>query len=196
MTKFILAGGSDSQYPNYWQELDRVLASETSNKAVLSCMFSRDIEDRTEAHHRFDHLFKEHLSSVETIVHATEEKFYDQIDQTDIVYLHGGSTEKLLAAIPDTSKFLEAVKGKIVIGSSAGANFLSKACYSPSKQALMNGSGILPVGVVVHYGVDSFKEQSFTIQFWQAVADEVRGQLSIEDILLLLHEGQFVLIQQ
>lgn len=189
----ILAGGCDREYPSYWNNLSRVVLSEIDQPTILSCMFSQDLEGRSLRHEAFDRLFREYFGNQVSIAHATEENFYQQVADADVIYLHGGRTDKLLQAIPDIGKFKHAIKGKIVIGSSAGANFLSSVCFSPSRGEVMRGSGLVPFGVVVHYGIDSFENSTYTYEFWRSAANSVRDALK-GGLPILLPEGQFVVI--
>lgn len=191
---WILAGGCDRDYPDYWRNLSEVVLRELDTPAILSCMFSQDMEERSSRHTAFDDHFKNYFGEACVIEHAKEDIFYEQISRASIVYLHGGRTDRLLSAIPDIEKFRHAVAGKIVIGSSAGANFLSKACFSPSKNQTMRGSGLVPAGVVVHYGIDSFEDTTYPHGFWHEATRQVRKELGGELPLILLPEGQFVVI--
>lgn len=169
------------------------MLAEIDKPVILSCMFSQVPESRGLRQESFDELFRAHFGDRVSIVHATEDAFYQQIADANVIYLHGGRTDRLLEAIPDLDKIKHAIKGKIVIGSSAGANFLSSACFSPSKNAVMQGSGLLPLGVVVHYGIDSFEDTPYENDFWRGAANRVRDELGGKP-LVLLPEGQFTVI--
>lgn len=190
----ILAGGSDTDYSDYWKGLSEVVLREQKNPSILSCMFSLDRADRPLRHEVFDVIFRSYFGTKCTIEYAGEGIFYEQISRADVIYLHGGVTEKLINAIPNVDGFKDAVKGKIVIGSSAGANFLSLAGFSPKRGEVISGSGLVSAGVVVHYGITSFKDTTYSHEFWRTAAQKVREQLGAEFPLLLLPEGQFVVL--
>lgn len=192
---FVLAGGSDSAYPAYWERLAAVIKKEVARPRILSCLFARPEAARPEARARFDDKFHELFGTETIVISADEENFYTQIAEADVIYLHGGTTKLLREAIPDIDRFRQQVKGKIIVGSSAGANFLSAACFSPSANETMRSSGIASVGVVVHYGVEQFDGRTFTRQDWQSVtrqAAELAGELP----LLLLPEGEFSIVYE
>ena len=79
------------------------------------------------------------------------EEFKQQLLHTDIVYVRGGDTEKLLEHIKKIPDFAERIKGKIYAGSSAGAYFVSKYYCSVSKREILRGLGILPIKTFAHY---------------------------------------------
>lgn len=195
MTKFILAGGCDRKYPSYWDNLSKVVCSEFSKPVILSCMFAQEIDNRSDQHNHFDKLFRQFFNNTK-VIHATEDSFYDQLSEADVVYLHGGRTQLLMQSIPDVDRFVSAVENKIVIGSSAGANFLSTVCFSPSARKVIKASSILNLGIVVHYGIDQFKNISYSREFWDEAADKVRTNLSSGTPILLLPEGTFAVFKK
>ena len=88
---------------------------------------------------------------------ATQDNFIEQCKWADVINIHGGSSDLLFALMQnyDLSVLNE---DKIIIGSSAGAKFLSS--YSPNwdGKGLRKGSAILPLNVIVHYGDDKYLE--------------------------------------
>lgn len=188
---FILAGGNDSNHPAYWDKLSAIVGKEVASPTVLSCLFARPQATRAEAASRFDALFHDRFSAA-AVLFADADDFYEQIDQADVIYLHGGRTSLLLEAIPDAQRFKEAIAGKIVIGSSAGANYLSTACFSPSANKVVRGSAILNVATVVHYGAREFAGKPFSIQDWHQAAKSVT-ELADDKPVLLLPEGEFAI---
>lgn len=191
MTKYILAGGCDRLYPDYGKRLAEVVLREKRGPVILSCMFSQARDDREQRYAYFDEWFRKYFGDGVTILHAQEDSFYEQLKEADVLYLHGGTTKMLLDALPDFNEFRDSVEGKTVVGSSAGANYLAKYCYSPSIDETMEGSGILDIGVVVHYGIEKFDETSYTHDMWLSVANKVRS-LAGDRPTVLLSEGNFV----
>lgn len=194
MTKYILAGGCDRQYPDYGKRLAEVIKLEISNPLILSCMFSRAPENREDRYKAYDLWFKEHFGSDVTVLHADEEHFYEQLEQCDVLYLHGGRMANLLNSLPDFTQFRDATANKIIVGSSAGANYLSKVCYSPSQDNFMEGSGWLDVGVVVHYGIQQFEDKNYTKEQWRSAAIGVKKRVG-NATTLLIPEGTFTIVE-
>ena len=79
--------------------------------------------------------------------------FIGECKWADVINIHGGSSD-LLFPIMQKYDLSILYKNKIVIGSSAGAKFLSS--YSPNwnGEGLREESKILPLNVIVHYGND------------------------------------------
>ncbi len=84
------------------------------------------------------------------------EKFLDQTHTADIIFLAGGNTQnilKLLKTIP-LSVLTEHLTNKTIVGTSAGANVLSKYYYSNHRQQVEEGLGILPIKIFCHYTLE------------------------------------------
>ena len=89
----------------------------------------------------------------------------------------------------------EVFVGKIIIGSSAGANYLSRYGFSPSVNKACSGEGLLDVAVVVHYDSSGFSGKSFTPEYWQRAVEAVRDMSGQQEIVLL-PEGTFTVIEK
>ena len=85
----------------------------------------------------------------------------------------------------------EAFEGKVIVGSSAGANYLSSVYYSPSKNLVGHGSGLVDVATLVHYGADSDGEISLSEAAWSSALDRVKEVSGKDRPILLLPEGTF-----
>ena len=79
------------------------------------------------------------------------EKLKEQIKSSDCIYLRGGDDKPLQDKLKQIQNLKELIKDKIVVGSSAGANILSKYFYRNSKQRIEEGLGILPIKIFCHY---------------------------------------------
>lgn len=86
---------------------------------------------------------------------ANEKNFIPQIEKSDVIYMRGGPTFKLLDAIKKYPEFSESIKNKVVMGSSAGAYILSKYFYHRDEPVgIFEGLGILPISTHCHYKGD------------------------------------------
>ena len=85
---------------------------------------------------------------------ATEENFIEQVQNADIVYLHGGATIKLLDTLKQFSDLSAFFSGKTIVGDSAGANVLCAAFYS-LKNGPGEGFGLLLFKIICHYVEES-----------------------------------------
>jgi len=133
MTTYILAGGNDrTADPTYGDRLAKVVSSLVDEPIILSCFLSWPVEYQHEHWQDYVSWFKEKFGDVE-VLEATQDNFYDLAKKANIIYLHGGHTKELLAHLPDFEKSKKAFEGKVVIGSSAGANYLSTYCIPMSE---------------------------------------------------------------
>ena len=82
---------------------------------------------------------------------AEENKFAEQVKNTDIVYFHGGKTLKLLEVLKNYKNLRNLFDGKIIAGESAGTYVLSSCFYSKSEGGVFKGLGFVPVKTICHY---------------------------------------------
>lgn len=193
MTKYILAGGCDRSYLDYGKRLAEVVNREVSNPKILSCFFSSSKETRKEREDEWGSWFKKYFAN-SVVSHASEETFFEQLNEADVLYLHGGATTQLIESLPDFHRLKEAIKGKVIIGSSAGANYLSKIYYSPLNDSIKGGSGIIDVNTIVHYGIESFDKKEYTPEQWQDIVKRVNDKTESGHVVLL-PEGNFTVIE-
>ncbi len=193
MTRYILAGGCDRKYPEYLTQLARVIQIDFEHPRILSCWFSNpDNEVETKFSNYKEHFLKFFGEST-IVTKATKDEFVEQVVNADVIYLHGGSTTLLLAAMEEYGSMHEIFQGKIVVGSSAGANYISKVGFSPSIVTTGKGAGLASVSTIVHFGSRGFNDMTFDSQFWQDAIKNVR-ELSGSDDVILLPEGTFTVV--
>lgn len=196
MTHYILVGGNDRAYDEYGENVSRVIRPliKTPMK-ILSCQFAKNEEDWQKVFESWKSWFLKYLGDDAQLQLAAPETFLEQITWADVIYLHGGHTWKQEAMIKQYTDLEERFEGKIVIGSSAGANYLSKTYYSPSLDKIGHGSGIVPLNIIVHYGAGSDGEVAFTPSKWSQVVERMKSTIVGEEITLL-PEGEFVVFEK
>ena len=151
--KYILHGG----YPNTDNELNRGFFNEISKELpeggkILVVYFSRQDNE-------YEKLFEQDKQNILNnangkkleIILASKVNFINQIRKSDAIYMRGGDTEKLLATLKEYPAFTEAIKNKVVAGSSAGAYVLAKYYYTHSKDMIREGLNVLPIKLICHY---------------------------------------------
>ena len=154
MTKYILAGGNDRSGSDYGPRFAAEVRRQFSGSVRLISCFFADPEDqwRHKASY-WEPWFRTYLGDGLEYELASLEAFLEQAAAADVIYLHGGESNELILermqALPDAAKAFE---GRIVVGSSAGANYLSSKFWTRSKRQTMDGAGLVPYGVMVHYG--------------------------------------------
>lgn len=160
----------------------------------MSCFFSAPKEIWQEkARQRkewFAHIFEGRL----TYDYAKLDTFLDQVDAADIVYFHGGDTALLLSRLPDTEILKKHLAGKVVVGSSAGANMLSTNFWSSMRGVPGKGRGLVAANIMVHYGAPKTGEKVRTPQDWQA--EEADFAKHVGGPVTRLAEGRFEVFVQ
>jgi peptidase E len=154
MTKFILHGG-DTSTPNDLNKkfYAEVIKDLSEGSQILLVYFSKNEDE-------YNKLFAQDTEKIansagekkfKTIL-ASKENFQNKVNQSDVIYLRGGNTIKLLDALKQYPNFVNGIKDKTVAGSSAGAYVLSKYFFSPSEGGVFEGLGAVPVRINCHYG--------------------------------------------
>lgn len=196
MTRYILAGGNDRAEGGYGPRLAAEIRRQFSGSIrLLSCFFA-DPEDqwRHKASY-WEPWFKTCLGSGLEYELASLETFLEQAVAADVIYLHGGESNELILermqTLPDAAKAFE---DKVVVGSSAGANYLSRKFWTRSKRQVMDGAGLVPCGVMVHYGSVDGGFGSGVVD-WPDAERAVRAALGPDVDLLKIPEGQLVVLE-
>lgn len=194
-TKYILAGGNDRASSKYWDELSKAIGELTSQR-VLSCFFAQPREDWEAKFDGFDSFFK--LAFGDNLIRelAFPEKFIEQVSEADIVYLHGGDDELLAHYMDNYQGLAEMFSGKVIIGSSAGADFLSKQYWTCDWRQARTGSGLTSLNIIVHYGSDYGKDDPRGPIDWADVEASFAKKLAPDESITQLPEGTFVVFEK
>ena len=153
MTKYILHGGFTSVKnklnETFYEECTKGLKDSST---VLFIYFAREDKDTLRL---FEEDKKKILETTEVknlnMVIAGKEKFTEQFQATDVVYIRGGDTKKLLETLKQFPRFVEGLDGKIIVGSSAGAYAFATCYHSGSRGGVHKGLGLLPIRIICHY---------------------------------------------
>jgi len=155
MTKYILHGGEIGKpsvnNQEYFQEMVKDLAAPIK---VLLVYFAREKERWQEFMGYDKDKFEKAANDekVECILASTNpEKLTDQINQSNIIYIIGGSDKALQKVFGQLSDLPDLFSGKVVAGSSAGANMLARYYYAVDRERVEKGLGVLPVKVLSHF---------------------------------------------
>jgi len=155
---FVLCGGYEWKSEKAMNKLCEFITNKFNNPKILDVWFAME----EERYKKYDDIFIE-IYQKNGILNerkiATKENFIEECKWADVINIHGGSSD-LLFPIMNEYDLSVLNEDKIVIGSSAGAKFLSS--YSPNwnGKGLRKGSSILPLNVVVHYGDDKYIEDN------------------------------------
>ncbi len=157
MTKYILHGGHAKGKANkkdFFEEMVRDIPKK--DIAILYVPFAKEKERIPEyfAQNKTASIHALPKKQVSFLLAELEiDKFLDQTHTADVVYFGGGNDEVLKKFLFQTP--LEILKkhleGKVIAGSSAGANVLAKYYYTNNRERVEEGLGILPIKVICHY---------------------------------------------
>ena len=176
-TKFILHGGfAKGQKQENDDFTKEILKTAPSSSRILLVYFAEE-PDRIsfKEEEDFQQFNKNKGDKVLSFEIASEDLFLEQAKQSDIIYLHGGHSGKLLDALKKIPNLEKMFSGKIIAGDSAGANVLTAAFYS-RKIGVSAGLSLLPIKIISHY-VDENKTK----------LDDIRPELAA----LFLSEYKF-----
>ena len=156
MIKYVLHGG----YTSTNNELNRTFYEEIARDVpdggvILLCYFASQDNDNSGRFKEDSERLKRQSHAKEfTFLLADENKFMEQLKESDALYIRGGSTPKLLRSLEKYDNFRDTLEGKTIAGSSAGAYVVGR--YSAfhddeSGGKVREGLGLLPLRVVTHY---------------------------------------------
>lgn len=187
-TKYILVGGYPHKAPDGGKAFCEELVKGFNEPIkILNCLFARPIENWSKSFEQDKEFFTRHLPEKKIeIKSATFDKFIEQIIWADVVYIRGGSSERLLIELLKNADFKNKLTGKTIAGSSAGANAISKYFYEPDSLKLEEGLGILSVKTIVHYR-SNYNSPNIDWDKAYSEFDSYKEKLPI----IALAEGQF-----
>jgi len=152
-TKYILHGGYatavNEENDKFFQE---ILKSDKKELNILLVLFAEGPEKCEQRIAEVKNQFNSNQSDkILKFIIAESKLLIEQIRNADVIYLNGGKTLRLLSALKEHAYFSDLIKGKTVIGESAGANVLSTCFYSNSLQECFKGLGLVPVKLICHF---------------------------------------------
>lgn len=151
-TKYILHGGNAQLIiPENDPFYSEILKDTEDNLKVLFVYFGDDPE-KEEIHLAGNIAQFDRVKGNKNIEYemAKLNDFLTQIKKSDIVYIRGGKTGKLMDSLSKFTNLNKYFSGKVVSGESAGMNVLATYCYSKSG-GVMKGLGIIQVKTIPHF---------------------------------------------
>lgn len=154
MTTFILQGGYTSTPTErnkiFYQEIVKRIPE---NGKVLFLYFAQDQNTWEELlendREKFEKTGSRNLEL--KISNFPENGLIEQINNADCIYIRGGSNDSLREQLEKIDDLKKLIGGKVIVGSSAGANLLSTYFYTNDKERVERGLGVLPIKVFCHY---------------------------------------------
>lgn len=156
MTKFILHGGyaPAAHEPDY-QDVFGLLASSLARGATVVAL------NFAAARERQSDIFKSQQAQFASVANGRQLNFIqasedpgslgEQISSAAALFIRGGNELLLLPVLRALPNFVSLIDGKIIVGSSAGANTLARYYFSNSRSAVEEGLGILAIKTICHY---------------------------------------------
>lgn len=194
MTRFILIGGCQDKAD--LPALSKVVFT-GGNSAIrfLICLFARN-----RSLQNWDTLFAENIAFFKAIspgqkiefILADEANFPAQVEAADIIFFSGGDSIPLYATIARIGNaWISKIKGKTVIGTSAGTDLLTTYNFDAQQHAIDKGLGLVPVKTIVHYGAND--EFNAGIDWANALSclNEYGENLPVHP----LKEGEFTVVE-
>lgn len=152
-TKYILHGGN-AQHVN--SENDKFFAEilkDTKRKVKILLVEFAGRQEKIDLNYQIDKSQFERVMGDKELSFevVTELDFKEQIKRSDIIYLGGGTTTRLMDKLKKYRNLANSFNGKTIAGESAGANSLSVCCYSKSVGSVIQCLGLVPVKTIPHY---------------------------------------------
>lgn len=169
--------------------VDTLLRYYPKKAKVAFCIFAQSEADWPETqsvNKKMFEAFKEGRSFRFQVMSA--ENFAEVSAWADIIYLPGGSTARLLAAL-EMFDLYELWDGKLIAGASAGTNLFCAGFVSLQDKTFGHGLGWVQATCIPHWRAASF--EGFTEEDWDwAEAESLRQMPNVP--LLCLPESDFV----
>ena len=162
MTKYIIHGGKTS----FKSDENKKYFTETINLPknkinLLIVLFAREPEVWIEKFEQYRKIFLDLNSDkqIDFVLADPDPKiFTKQIKEADTIFILGGETIRLIKHLENIKNLKELFKDKIIAGSSAGANFLSKYYYTINGRKVRHGLGLLDIKTFPHFEAHLTKE--------------------------------------
>lgn len=157
-TRFLFHGGGFSLETEKEAEFFREFTKDLNDgDTVLFIGFARRADgERQEIYERDKGYVLAATDKNLTVENAELETVVEQTERAQAVLITGGDTRGLVDDLKDKAGFIDALKGKVVAGTSAGAYLFSTYFYSCGAKEVFPALGTLPVKMICHYGGESF----------------------------------------
>lgn len=190
MTKYILVGGYIHKALDEGKAFCEELVKGIDKKPIkiLDCVFARPKESWEECLNKDNVLFQKFIKNFELKL-ANPEKFTEQIKNSDVIFLRGGHTQVLYEFLSRDKNWIKELEGKVLAGTSAGAEVIAKYYHVLSTNRIGGGFSLLPIKFISHWKSKNFDGVEQNIDF-DKVLKELKNYK--EDLpIYALKEGEF-----
>ncbi|KKQ60258.1 MAG: hypothetical protein US82_C0042G0004 [Parcubacteria group bacterium GW2011_GWC1_38_22] len=196
MTKYVLNSGRAMTSADKGRKFfDEIFKGLGENPKFLICYFAKAREKWEENFAKDEQYFREVFSDINPILTlAFPDQFEEQIKESDAIFIHGGDDHLIQFWLKqfDLPKIWE---GKVVAGSSAGSDVLSKHFWTCDWRQCLDGLGILPIKFLAHY------KSEYGINDPRGAVDWENGHKELEKYgdgglpIYALKEGEFEIFE-
>ncbi len=206
MTKYILQSGNVKDFPEkmkkYNKEVFRDFLSGGKNEKtqdesvkVLFNFFSQKREDWEMKYENYDKRLREDVDLKLETKMAMPDKFTEQCQWADVIIFAGGDDDLLRCRM---SKFdVPGIwEGKIIVGSSAGSDYLVDSFWPYDWREVLDGTGLIPIKFIPHYkALDCAENDSRGDVDWEKAYKELKEYGDKNLPIYALEEGDFVVFE-
>lgn len=196
MTTYILHGGyiskmTDAQDTKLRDTVLEKLNSEKPRVAFVPFAGIREVWEGKFAENAvfMDRLFGDNYESRLTL----PDTFRDVCNWANVIFIKGGDDVLLAHYLNQFEDLTEIFAGKIVIGSSAGADYLSKIFWTCDWRKNMNGRGLVNVAIIPHFGSDYGGDDPRGAVDWNSAEQELRAATDLP--IYPIQEGEFEIFE-
>jgi peptidase E len=137
---------------------------EDGDRVLFIGFARRDENDRREIYERDKKLILAQTDKRIEVVDGTYKGLIQQAKDARVIFVTGGETPELVKDIQEYPDFLDTIKGKTIAGSSAGACLFSKYYFFSAEKGILEGLGVLPIRLMVHYGNPEYSATDKTLK--------------------------------
>lgn len=193
MTKYVLQSGGMKNNPERAKRfIEEVVKDLGSKPKILFCFFAEKRENWEEKFDKYQEGFNELMPQGVNPQYllAFPDVFEEQINNADVVYMHGGDDELILHRLSDFD-LPKIWEGKVVATNSASSNALSASFWTCDWRMCMDGLGVLPIKFIPHYKSGWGSEEERGPIDWGTARNDLAeyGDKSLP--IYALEEGEF-----
>lgn len=195
MIKYILVGGYVNKAQDEGMAFCEELIKGIDKKPIkiLDCMFACKKEDWQDSMNKDNVFLSKFIKDFELEL-ADPDKFTEQVKNSDIIYLRGGYTSPLMEALNKDKSWIKELDGKVLAGTSAGADAIAKYYTVLKTHRIGDGLGLLPVKFIPHWKSDYSDDEVRDIN-WDEELEKLKSYK--EDLpIYTLAGGEFVVFEK
>jgi len=174
MTKYILIGGYIHKAEDGGKAFCEELAKGIEPKPIkiLDCLFART-EDTWAVKFKDDQeFFAKNMQDFEIDL-ASPDTFIEQVKKSDVIFFQGGTPRLLMSHLDPNGEWIKELDGKVLVGSSGGADTIVKYYGVGKTSNIGEGLGLLPIKFIPHWKSVDYA-QGLEID-WEALLEKLKS---------------------